>query len=382
MYVLVRSLAGLALIAAATAPLAAESQFPPNAVIQQILDERVAEQRTFGVVLGTMDARGRIHLYHAGSSGQEDVSLNGDSVFEIGSISKTFNTALLADMVMRGEVNLDDPVAKYLPSTVKVPERGGKQITLYDLAIHSSGLPRLPANLQPADMSNPYADYTVDQMYQSLSGYQLERDIGAKYEYSNLGSGLLGHALARRVGKSWEETVIERILEPLGMTDTRITLTAGMRRRLAIGHNETLEPVPLWDMPTLAGSGALRSTVNDMLKYLAANVDPTSKPLGEILATTHISQHEAGSPKLTIGLGWHILHVRDGAGIVFHTGGTGGYRSFIGFDPVKHIGVVMLTNSAIGADDIAIHLIDQRTPLANQPAGPKEMETESGSREQ
>jgi len=240
----------------------------------------------------------------------------------------------------------------------------------------------LPANLQPADMSNPYADYTVDQMYQSLSGYQLERDIGAKYEYSNLGSGLLGHALARRVGKSWEETVIERILEPLGMTDTRITLTADMRRRLAIGHNETLEPVPLWDMPTLAGSGALRSTVNDMLKYLAANMDPTSKPLGAILATTHISQHEAGSPKLTIGLGWHILHVPDGAGIVFHTGGTGGYRSFIGFDPVKHIGVVMLTNSAIGAHDIAIHLIDQRAPLANPRAGPKEIETESGTREQ
>jgi CubicO group peptidase (beta-lactamase class C family) len=379
MYLLVRSLAGLALVASATASLAAESPFPPDAVIQRILDERVAQKRTFGVVLGTMDPSGRIHLYQAGSSGQEGVSLDGDSVFEIGSISKTFNTALLADMVMRGEVKLDDPVAKYLPSTVKVPERGGKQITLYDLAIHYSGLPRLPTNLQPVDMSNPYADYTVDQMYQFLSGHQLERDIGAEYEYSNLGSGLLGQALARRIGKSWEEAVTERILEPLGMTDTRITLTADMRHRLAIGHSETLKPVPLWDIPTLAGSGALRSTVNDMLKYLAANMDSSSKPLGEVLATTHISQHEAGSPKLTIGLGWHILHMPDGAGIVFHTGGTGGYRSFIGFDPVKHIGVVMLTNSAIGADDIAIHLIDQRNPLVDPPAGSKEVQVEPGT---
>ena len=168
----------------------------------------------------------------------ESVALGGNTVFEIGSITKTFSTALLADMVARGEVKLDDPVAKYLPSTVKVPGRGRKQITLYDLATHASELPRLPANLHPADMSNPYADYTVDQMYQSVSAYELERDIGAEYEYSNLGSGLLGHALARRLGKTWEEAVTERILEPLGMTDTRITLTADMRRRLAIGHNE------------------------------------------------------------------------------------------------------------------------------------------------
>jgi CubicO group peptidase (beta-lactamase class C family) len=113
-----------------------------------------------------------------------------------------------------------------------------------------------------------------------------------------------------------------------------------------------------------------------MLKYLAANMDPTSKPLGEILATTHIGQHEAGSPKLTIALGWHILHAPDGTGIVFHTGGTGGYRSFIGFDPVTHVGVVVLTNSAIGADDIGLHLIDQRIPLVGPPAAPKEAEIE------
>ena len=171
---------------------------------------------------------------------------------------------------------------------------------------------------------------------------------------------------------SWEEAVTERIIEPLGMTDTRITLTADMHRRLAIGHSETLKAVPLWDLPTLAGAGALRSTVNDMLKYLSANMDPTSKPLGAILATTHISQHETGSPRVTIALGWHIFHASDGTGIVFHTGGTGGYRTFIGFDPTKHIGVVMLTNSAIDANDIGLHLIDQHLPLAALPAARKE----------
>lgn len=157
MFVLVRLLATLTLFAGAAAPLAAQSPFPPGSAIQRILDERVAEKRTFGIVVGTMDASGNTHIYHAGSSGPEGVILDGDSVFEIGSITKTFNTALLADMVMRGEVKLDDPVAKYLPSTVKVPERGGKQITLYDLAIHTSGLPSLPSNLDLGDMSKPAA---------------------------------------------------------------------------------------------------------------------------------------------------------------------------------------------------------------------------------
>ena len=373
MSLLVRTFASFALIACAS-PLAAQSLFPPDSTIQRILDARVAEKRMYGAVLGTLDANGTIHIYHAGSSGREGEALDGNSVFEIGSITKTFNTALLADMVMRGEVKLDDPVAKYLPPTVKVPERHGRQITLYDLATHTSGLPSLPSNLHPGDMSNPYADYTVDQMYSFISGYELERDIGAEYEYCNLGSGLLGHALALRVGMSWEGAVTDRILEPLGMTDTRITLTADMHRRLAIGHSETLKPVPLWDLPTLAGAGALRSTVNDMLKYLAANIDPTSQPLGPVLATTHISQHETASPQVTIALGWHIFHAPDGAGIVFHTGGTGGYRTFIGFDPTKRIGVVSLTNSAIDASDIALHLIDHGIPLAKPPAARKEAE--------
>ncbi|MEO8452739.1 MAG: serine hydrolase [Gemmatimonadota bacterium] len=378
MSVLVRSFAGLALASAALAPLAAQSPFPPDSTIQRILDERVAEKRTFGLVVGTMDAGGKIRIYHAGSSGQDGVALDGSSVFEIGSITKTFTAALLADMVMKGEVKLDDPVAKYLPSTVKIPERGGKQITLYDLATQSSGLPGMPSNFHPADMTNPYADYTVDQMYQFISGYQLQRDIGAKYEYSNLGVGLLGHALARRLGKSWEEAVTERVLKPLGMTDTKVGLTADMRRRLAVGHNEVLKPVPLWDLPTLAGAGALRSTVNDMFKYLAANMDSASKPLGKTLAMTHTSRHEAGGPQMTIGLAWHILHGPDGASLVWHNGGTGGYRTFMGFDPVKHAGVIVLTNSAIGADDIGMHLMDQRLPLTRPPAVRKEVGVDPG----
>src|SRR5262249_13717393 len=163
---------------------------------------------------------------------------DGDTLFEIGSITKTFTAALLADMVAKGEVKLYDPVANYLPSKVKMPGRGGKQITLADLATHSSGLPSSGSHPHPVDVANPWADFTVDQMYRFRPRNTRPRDIGERYEYSNLGGGLLGQALARRTGKSWEETVTERILKPLGMTDTQATLTADIRRRLALGHNK------------------------------------------------------------------------------------------------------------------------------------------------
>src|SRR5205823_14852796 len=143
----------------------------------------------------------------------------------IGSISKVFTSLLLSDMVQRGEVALTDPIAKYLPAGVKVPERGGRSITLVDLSTHTSGLPRLPSNLNPKDQSNPYADYSVEQLYQFLSSYTLPRDIGAMYEYSNLGGGLLGHVLARRAGTDYETLMVSRIAGPLNMSSTRIVLS-------------------------------------------------------------------------------------------------------------------------------------------------------------
>jgi len=163
--------------------------------------------------------------------------MDGNTIFEVGSVTKVFTSLLLADMAQRGQVALTDPVAKYLPAGVKMPERNGRQISLEDLATHTSGLPRLPSNLSPKDAANPYADYSVEQLYQFLSGYQLTRDIGPQYEYSNLGGGLLGHVLARRAGMDYEKVVRSRICEPLGMRSTSITLSDDMKTRFAVGHN-------------------------------------------------------------------------------------------------------------------------------------------------
>jgi serine-type D-Ala-D-Ala carboxypeptidase/endopeptidase len=338
---------------------------PSDADIRQILVDRIdLQHQSVGIVVGVIGPEGRRVIAYGHLEKGDPRPLNGDTVFEIGSETKVFTSLLLADMVQRGEVALGDPVAKYLPPGTKMPERNGRSITLVDLATHTSGLPRLPDNMSPKDPANPYADYSVEQLYQFLSGYRLIRDIGSQYEYSNLGGGLLAHVLALRAGSSYESLVESRICTPLGMNSTRITLTPEMKARLAAGHDATLDTVENWDLPTLAGAGALRSTANDMLTFIAANLDYTKSPLAPAMAAMLKERRPTGQPGLEMALGWHIF-TTGGKEIIWHNGGTGGYRSYMGFDPKARVGVVLLSNAetSAGVDDIGRHLLDPSVPL-------------------
>ncbi len=359
-------------IASLALALSLQQGLPSDSAVQAILSSRVKAfpdtgKYGEGIVVGLLDKGRRLIA----------VGVDVDDVFEIGSITKVFTASILADMVARGEVRLDDPVAKYLPSSAHIPSRNGRQITLLDLATQSSGLPRMPSNFTPRDSTNPYADYTVQQMYAFLSGYQLTRDIGDTYEYSNLGVGLLGHALALKARTSYEQLVTRRFLTPLGMTETAITLTPAMRARLAPGHDGDGNVVPNWDLPTLAGAGALRSTAGDLLTFLVANLDSAATPLSRTLVQTHVERQATGDPNLKIGLAWHIL-TRPVGKIVWHNGGTGGYRSFIGFDPARRIGVVVLCNNGNeNVDDIGFHLLDETFPLRAPPPRRTEVAVDS-----
>lgn len=339
----------------------AQERMDDRAIIM-LLQERIEKAHAgVGIVVGVIDEKGP-HIISYGTLSRTDKTLvDGDTVFEIGSITKVFTTEVLADMVSKGEVKLDDPVAKFLPGKVRVPSRDGRQITLLDLAGQHSGLPRLPDNMTPADSSNPYADYTVEQLYEFLSRHTLKRDIGAKYEYSNLGMGLLGHALALKAGKSYESLVKERICQPLGMEHTAITLTAADKKRLAIGHNKQGRAVSNWDFPSLAGAGALRSSVNDMMKFLSANMKLDQSKLKPAMELAQTPQRDI-QPTLKIGLGWHISQ-RFGTEITWHNGGTGGYRSFLGFDRKRQRGVVVLSNSENDIDDIGLHILEPKYSL-------------------
>ena len=274
-----------------------------------------------------------------------------------------FTGILLAQLAEQGELALDDPVASYLPEGVTVPERGGTPIRLVDLSTHRSGLPRLPDNMPVGDPLNPYADYTVDQLYAFLSGHQLRRNPGDAYEYSNLAAGLLGHVLELKTGKSYEELVRETIASRLGMKSTTVTLSPKMLARAARPHANGVE-VKLWDVPALAGAVAIRSTARDMLAFISANMglgDTSTKPA---MQASHQERADAG-PDMKIGLGWHIM-TAGAQPIVWHNGGTGGHHSFIGFRQDGSLGVVVLANSTDSIDDIGMHLLDPGMELAER----------------
>jgi CubicO group peptidase (beta-lactamase class C family) len=341
------------------------SPVPSNEEIRKLLVQRIDEaKQSVGIVVGVIEPSGRRIVSYGSLAKGDKRPLDGDTVFEIGSVTKVFTSLLMSDMVQHGELALSDPVAKFLPATVKVPERGGRVITLQDLSTHTSGLPRMPTNFSPKDVANPYADYSLDQMYQFLSGYTLMRDIGAQYEYSNLGGGLLGHVLARKAGMDYEALVRSRITSPLKMSSTSITLSPEQKSRLATGHNETLNPVSNWDLPTLAGAGAIRSTAHDLLSFLAVPLGYTTSALAPSFTRMLSVRKPTGQPGLEVALAWHIFS-RDGNDLIWHNGGTGGYRSFIGYDPKARVGVVVLSNTStnLGVDDIGRHLLDPAAPI-------------------
>jgi len=351
--------------AKAVEPSPATLAAPSDAEIRRILVDRIDVQKQgVGIVVGIIEPHGRRVVAYGSFDKKDKRPVDGDTLFEIGSITKVFTALLAADMAQRGEVKLDDPIAKYLPPVAKIPQRNGKQITLIDLATHTSGLPRMPENFRPEDPNNPYVDYSTEALYSFLSSYELKRDIGSKYVYSNLGFGLLGLGLAHRAGMDYEKLVLTRICDPLGMKSTRITLSESLRQRFPPGHSADLVTVPSWEITTLAGAGALRSSANDLLVFLAAMMGYTDNPLAAAQKTTLSIKRPTGGPFMDTGLGWDI-DTRGGNEIISKGGATAGFNTFIGYSPKTRVGVVVLANASTpsGTGDIGFHLLDSRYPL-------------------
>jgi CubicO group peptidase (beta-lactamase class C family) len=348
--------------------------------IQVFLDEHFGRANV-GMVVAVVD-EGGTRTSSAGKLGEgTDARVGAETVFEIGSCTKTFTALLLCDMVRRGEVKLDDPVAKYLPASVTVPGRNGKQITLENLAAQDSGLPFNATNHQGADWGERFASYTVPDMYEFLAGYELTQDPGADFQYSNIGMGLLGHALSLKAGQSFESLVVERICRPLEMHSTCITLTPELRSRFAQGHDEQWKRTPNYQLPAIPGAGAMRSTANDLAKYVAANLgrvksdlrnsnktvsekrtvpfcsedsaksrqSPTVllESLTPLMQPMHVIRHRDDSIQFgKTAMPWYDQATYDSSGsqLLGHGGGTGGFSAFIGFDTKQRRGVVVLSN--------------------------------------
>jgi CubicO group peptidase (beta-lactamase class C family) len=295
-----------------------------------------------GFVIGVVDRNGSDVFGYGRERDAQETTPGGETIFEIGSVTKVFTALLLAEMADRDEVKLDDPAETFLPAGTKMPEHGGKKIRLSHLATHTSGLPTLPPSFRPKDPANPYADLGAPELHAFLSSYALERDPGQEYAYSNLGMGLLGDLLALRSRKAFGALLNERLLEPLGMRSTGIALDASMKYRMAEGHDETGRAAAPWDFAALAGAGGLRSCADDLIAFLRANMGLARTPLTAAIAVSHAARKSIEGGK--IALGWHILD--DGA-TYWHNGQTGGHHSFIAFRKKRALGVVVLANAAV-----------------------------------
>jgi CubicO group peptidase (beta-lactamase class C family) len=319
-----------------------------------------------GMVVALVDKEGT-RIFSAGKQGNgTDKAVDADTFFEIGSCTKTFTALLLQEMARRGEVKLDDPVEKYLPPNVKVPSRDGKPITLANLAAQDSGLPFNATNHKGRDWYERFASYTVADMYEFLSGYTLPQDPGAAYRYSNIGMAVLGHALALKAGKDYESLVRERICRPLHMDNTLVNVPPELKSRMARGHDERLKPTPDLEIATLAGAGALRSTVTDLVKYVSANIGVTPSELTPLMQAMQVIRHRGFSYEWgNTAMPWidHSAYNPPGSELLGHGGGTGGFATFIGFDKLQHRGIVILSNQERIHSSMLGWRILQRAPL-------------------
>jgi serine-type D-Ala-D-Ala carboxypeptidase/endopeptidase len=323
---------------------------PDGDTIKELVEHKISEQKNaLGASIAIIE-NNKIEYYNFGlvkKNGKQVTT--SDSLFEIGSISKTFTSMALASMVKEGKVKLSDPVQKYLPASVKMPTKSGKHITLLSLANHTSALPRLANNMPYSDPLDPYADYTVAMMYEFLNGYELPRDIGERLEYSNLAVGLLGHVLGLVDNKSYQQVITDRVLKPMAMLDTFVDVPASHISLYSDGHDANLKKTKHWQLPTLAGAGAIKSNIKDMANYLKANLNQA--PLSETIALTHQSTTNFEAQGQKVGLGWFIAEHKGGS-YLWHNGGTGGFRSFMGFDPKTKKGIVILENTTNGMDEL------------------------------
>ena len=309
--------------------------------VDALVTPLIESKSIVGCVVGVFDnGKNEVHGYGEVHRGAGDAP-NGDTIYEIGSMTKIFTGTLLGDAVRRGKLTLEAPLQDSLPADVKLHAIKDHPIRLVDLASQSSGLPRMPDNFAPKDPTNPYVDYTSDRLMEFLRKYQLEQAPG-KYEYSNLGVGLLGYILAKQANKPYEKLVVDTICDPLKMSDTRIKLSDEQRKRLAPPYNGDLDGEKNWDFDALAGAGALRSTANDILKFAAASLSTDDRAVVKGIHTAW-SPHYGKPGEIRVGLCWQLA--RDGE-TWWHNGQTGGYSSAMFVYPPQKIAVVVLCNTS------------------------------------
>jgi len=309
---------------------------------------------TSGLAIGLI-ANGKTNYYYYGETTQRNNVLpDKETLFEIGSITKTFTATLLARAVLQGTIKLADPILKYLPDSVAQNENLAG-ITFQNLATHTAGLPRLPSNLASDETLDPYKDYDVNALFSYLKHYKQHQKPDSLYEYSNLGYGIIGELLAQQYHLSYSELIEKEICKPLGLVNTTEFPDSDKLQDFIPTYNKEGDLTPHWHFQALSGAGSLKSTVADLLKYAEANLNIQKTPLGNAIALTHKPSWLVSETQ-DLGLAWHI-NIEDFQEIFWHNGSTLGSSSFLAFVPGKNIAIVVLANAAQAVDNIGFAII-------------------------
>jgi len=312
-----------------------------------------------GLSIGILK-NGKASFYGYGETAKgNNIVPDPSTIFEIGSVTKTFTATILALAIGEGKIKLNDPINKYLPDSIPRLEFEDQPVTILTLANHTSSFPRMPANFHSTvkNEKDPYATYTLQNLYSSLHDLILIRKPGSKLEYSNFAVGLLGTILQKEYRKTYEQLLFVNLTRPLGMKDTRVNLRKKDSAHFATGYDQQGEYNGPWNLtPPFAGAGAIRSTARDMLKFAAAEMDQANPPasIKKAMALTKSITFENGGNR--IGLGWFYQRW-EGNDILFHNGGTGGFATFLAIDPQKKFAVVILSNCGIIVDNEGYQLI-------------------------
>jgi D-alanyl-D-alanine-carboxypeptidase/D-alanyl-D-alanine-endopeptidase len=339
------------------------SAAPPitwQATVDKAIKPLVDTKKVMGAVVGVLPRDGQREYFFYGKTKAEGPTPTSETLFEIGSVSKTFTALLLALAVERGEVKLDDPARALLPAGWPVPRRGEREITLLELATHTSGLPDNPPNLMRALILNPkvqldpFSKFDRAQLAKCLAEIKLKDVAQPPVTYSNLGMGLLGEALANKADKSYDEMIREFVAEPLKMDNTFVVPSDAQNEKTATGHVADFEPVPCWTFATLSGCGAIRSNAVDMLNYLEAQSGRIETPLSKAMQVTQEPRFPA-FVVMRIGLAWLVQDVH-GTRFWWHNGGTNGFSTFAAFCRDPAVAVIVLSNSGPQAVESRIDL--------------------------
>lgn len=363
------TLAATALIAlAATPTLAQEAAMPSNGEISRILADRIdRDQANVGIAVAVIE-NGEIRFVSHGTLSRADPApVNEFTPFEAGSITKVFTSLILAQLANEGAIDLDAPIADYLPEGTVVPEFEGKPITAFDLATHMSGLTGLPDEIMARDLDNPYSGYSDTQLLEWLGNQTLTRPAGETFEYSNVGVALLGELIEGVTGEPYATVLEQRILVPLGMDHSSLSFGAELPGGMATGHDQAGDTAPNWDFDAVAPAGALITTASDLSKFIAAASGATETDLRPAFDRM-LERVRPVDDTSSIGLGWFITPTGSGE-IVWHNGRTAGFTSFAGFERTSGNGVVVLSNMSTeqGLNDMGMHLLDPSLPLQPQP---------------